>query len=422
VEKPQPEPGPSRGAPAANHSSEEWVEVRGKGKGKGKTSKGLAGQHSECSGGAANPKSVAPSSLRAVWAKDKRCLGCGSEAHWIASCPVVHPQRNTQKNIKQGVTGSTPAKPCSSSSAGRKGSRPPGAPGSKPVATPRKGAGEKRPRDAAPTGETPPAKRPVQKHSYAAVAAGSVEMAIVSKEKSHISIKCFNKLRDSVEDRFMEMLDQRVVPLSVEKWSYTPKTASIHLADSASVQEVRRIVEQAGCIIMEMSALEQQRKPTTVLVGLVTGTAARSPRETLERCLKFEKDRRGIPGRLEFYSLVELPSGNALLRIVVDDDAKEAMKEHGYHLRVGASGSVLFGDHRLRMKVDEHTRQEKINDLERQIEAGKKQLIALSKDKRELLEAETESVGSLGVSGLEVDEVMQGDNEEPIADVAAVDD
>ena len=93
------------------------------------------------------------------------------------------------------------------------------------------------------------------------------------------------------------------------------------------------------------NALLDERKPTKVLTGLVSGPAASRDRTTLERLIMFEKKRVGICGRMEYHSAtIVQKSGNLLLRIVTDKDALEGLKKVDFELRIGASGKVKFSD------------------------------------------------------------------------------
>ena len=381
----------------------------GKGKGQGKGNRDRRGERS----GKTASLPVVPASLRDTWIKEKRCLACGSENHFVRECPVPTPKdnkTNKQGNAQDGQPtqpsgkGSSQKSSAEAKQAGGESKSSSSATASSGPST-SSGRGAKRSRDPTHTGVTPPAKKPLrQKFSYAAIAAGVAEMVIVTQDRTHISNKDFQKLRDAVEDRFIAMLNEGVVPLAVDKWSYSSTMATISIADSASVKEVERIVEASQFLLATKEDIENERKPTTVLTGLVTGSAARRSKEELERFIKAEKARLAIPGRLDFNSTLPIAkSGNLLLRIRVDDEAKERLSEVNNQLRIGASGQVKFEDERKKVVVNQQTRQERIRDLEKRIADEQEKIRQLCIERRDLEKAETESVGSMGMGTLHME-------------------
>ena len=148
---------------------------------------------------------------------------------------------------------------------------------------------------------------------------------------------------------------------------------------------------------------EEERKPHTILTGLVTGSAAARDREILERMIQAEKDRVKIPGKLQYHSAHKVASsGNLLLKILVDEDAEPRFKELSYQLRMGASGYVKFEDDRAKRKVDKRTRANQIETLESELEAEKKKLDERIKYLNQLKNSDNESVASMGLSSLNV--------------------
>ena len=193
--------------------------------------------------------------------------------------------------------------------------------------------------------------------------------------------------------------------------SSTSHFATCHVADDKSAGMIKELAESIGCVMVPKAELDAERKPVTILTGLLTGPASQRERPELERFLKHEKKRVTIPGRLEFYSLISVKrSGNKLLKIVVDDDTMERMRELDFQLRVGASGLVKFLDEREAKKTNKQTRANRIHELEKEMTGLKEKLIAIHKEKREL-EADTESVASLGLSGLVVDNAAMDTDE-----------
>ena len=75
-------------------------------------------------------------------------------------------------------------------------------------------------------------------------------------------------------------------------------------------------------------------------------------------------------------------------------------------LRIGASGYTKFEDAREGKKLNKSTsRQERIAELRRSIAEEKDRFTARCKELRDLEKAETESVGSMGVSNLDIADV-----------------
>ena len=101
-----------------------------------------------------------------------------------------------------------------------------------------------------------------------------------------------------------------------------------------------------------MLGCPESRAPeqTKVHKGLVQ--AALRERKVLERLLKFEAKRLGVNGRPEYHSSsIIQKSDNLLLRILVDEDAMENLKQVDFEMRIGASGKVKFSDDRASKKV-----------------------------------------------------------------------
>lgn len=348
-----------------------------------------------------------PDWLRKQWAEAKQCLGCGASNHYWRRCPL-HPDNKDKKGEKDDARPVVPSKSGSQTTSGpKKAGRCPASSGKTTGSTGKstgKTRGEKRSRDSAPTGSTPPAKaarKPEgKKFSYAAVTAGAAECVVVTKDHGHIAHKDFIKLRDAVEDRWLEIVSNGEKPFAVEKWSYSPTLATVFVSDEASGQVVKGFCEAAGLVLILKAELMEERKPTTVLTGLVTGSAAKRSREQLELFIKYEKENLGIGGRLEYYSTIETKGGNILLRILVDDEAKKDLSRHDFQFKIGASGLVKFEDEKRNKKVDASTRAEKLALLEKNIAANKKLLLDLTKARKEVEECETESIGSVGMSSL----------------------
>ena len=397
----------------------------GKAKAGGKGSQGQSPAAAGTGTASANPSGTASANpvtdtLRNMWRRERRCMQCGSENHFRANCPLTKeedPNRDratakggVQKNAKasqaqsrtKAVKGTATANPTRTATANS----------SRTATANSSTAGQKRKSHPGPTGSTPPSKKPARKHSYAAAASEATEMAIVTKDRGHIARRDFEAVRQAVEDKFIAQLNQNVVPLSIEGWNYTSHYATCYVADQESVVSLEEVVKSAGFILIKKETLAAERKPVTILTGLLQGPAARRERNEIERFLKFEQARVKIPGRIEFYSSIPIRrSGNTLLRIAVDDDAFSRMKELEFQLRIGASGQVRFEDERASKKTNKQTREVKIHELESSITDLKKKLITLAKEKRELESVETASVGTLGMSELNME--VDSNAEEP---------
>ena len=331
-----------------------------------------------------------PRAVMDVWKKEGRCYSCGSESHKKSSCPL-----GTAAAAK--VTPSTSAS--SSKSRRPKGK---GASAPKPASSDR---GVKRSRDPAPTGQTPPAKKPAtKKFSYAEAAANAHEMAIVTKEMGHVSKKDFDKLRTLVEDAWLRQLEEGKEPFEVDQWLYTSQLATFSVPNKNSLDEVGRIIHDQEFLVFPKHEILENRRPTTILTGLVTGPAASRDRTTLERLLKFEAERVGISGRMEYYSSHPIEkSGNLLLKILLDDRAMACLGERKFELRIGASGRVKFSDERADKKTSKAEKQKaEREELMRTFEEQKKAMKE-SLEKIRALQPDEESVGSMGVSNLSME-------------------
>ena len=193
----------------------------------------------------------------------------------------------------------------------------------------------------------------------------------------------------------MAQLEKGVEPFAVDAWFYSSTMATFSVPNDVSAGQVEMIVKAKGYLALPKNALPDERKPTKVLTGLVSGPAASRDRTTLERLIMFEKKRVGICGRMEYHSAtVVQKSGNLLLRIVTDKDALEGLKKVDFELRIGASGKVKFSDpsaEKKRAELEESSAADKIRIKERLAE-----LRALNE--------ETESIGSMGMSGMTVED------------------
>ena len=380
----------------------------GKAKAGGKGNQGQSPAAAGTGTASANPSGTASANpvtetLRNMWRREKRCMQCGSENHFRANCPLTKEENPNRER----ATAKGGAQKDATASQARSKTTVKGTASANPTRTAAANsytAGQKRKSHPGPTGSTPPSKKPARKHSYAEAAKEATEMAIVTKDRGHIARRDFEAVRQAVEDKFIAQLDQNVVPLSIEGWNYTSHYATCFVADQESVVSLDEVVKSAGLVLESKDSLIAERKPVTILTGLLQGPAAKRERHEIERFLKFEQKRVQLPGRLEFYSAIPIKrSGNTLLRIAVDDDAFSKLKELDFQLRIGASGQVRFEDERAEKKTNKQTREVKIHELESSIHALKNKLVTLAKEKRDLEKAETESVASLGLSALHME-------------------
>ena len=365
------------------------------------------------------PTTKVDPALRKAWLREGRCLACGSESHKVRDCALV-PPRDTTKTDKESVKDKQPMGSKSSNTKSPKGakpnaqalrSQPNGAKSTKDNVAKAgdngDGRGKKRKDPPAPTGATPPAKRSTKQFSYASVTEGSVEMVILTRRNTHIPASAMNELREKVELKWLDQLKNGETLVAVENWSYSTRLATVHLADHGSAAVVNAEAMKLELVLKSRRQYEEERKPYTILTGLVTGAAAAREREILERMIQAEKDRVKIPGKLQYHSAHKVASsGNLLLKILVDEDAEPRFKELSYQLRMGASGYVKFEDDRAKRKVDKRSRAKQIEELEAELEAEKNKLEERIKDLDQLKNSDTASVASMGLSGLNV-----GDND-----------
>ncbi|MEO0804505.1 MAG: hypothetical protein AAFY57_19890, partial [Cyanobacteria bacterium J06642_2] len=266
-----------------------------------------------------------------------------------------------------------------------------------------KDRGAKRTRDSAPSGLTPPAKS-ARNFSYAKATAGAIEVVALNCEGSHVSKKDFEELEKLVFKLWSDQLEKGEDTVAVDKWTYSTKMAIIFVADSRSVKQVAKEADKLGITLKSRADVEAERRPTVILSGLITGQAAKCERPEIERFLKAEVKRVSIPGRLHYFQAYNTKGDNQLLKIIVDDEAEERLKELDYQLRMGASGLVKFQDERASKKVDPRSRKIRLEQLQTEIEREKKGLMQKMKILRDLERVETESVGSMGLGSLNVDD------------------
>ena len=386
-------------------------------RGKGKAGPG-AGDRSLRGGGAKTLPSV-PAHLRRKWIQEQRCLACGDERHRVADCPVAKsvpadPEKKTPAlstgKAQEPVPSTSQGSSTSSSKSSSKGKSKKNGPRS----VPRSEAGSnaslastsspavKRPREPEKSGLTPPAK--VTKHSYAMASAGSTKVALVTPQMETITRRCYEEIRSKLDDRWFQLLDEKLDPFTIEGWDYTPRLASVIVKDKRSYDEVKAVAASFGVTVTSVDDLEQSRRPYTKFTGLLGLPVSRRPKDDIKRLLEYEVKRLQIPGTITIHSGVSIQgSGNVLLTLRVYEDAEVKFKELDCTLTFGASGNVKFEDPRLKHVVDASTRRQKRLELEKQIEIEREKLKAKVKRLREMEKAETDSVASMGMSNLSME-------------------
>jgi hypothetical protein len=288
--------------------------------------------------------------LKTVWFREGRCLVCGSEKHRRAVCPSA--VSSPKPGRGPGQTATAPK--------GSKGFQNPSGPNIKPhVGQPGASGsgvqGEKRGRAATPhvpSGFTPPMKkasRSTSKNSrtsrftYAQTASGAWELAILQKDgKSHISKKDFEDIQVKMNEAFFISLEKGERVPSVNSWNYTPRVAVVAFTCAESRDAVATSVTDMGFALRELGELMEERRPTMILSGLITGPTAGLGDEKFPILLKQQKQLHKIDGRLEVQDTFLTKGDNRIIRLLVDDVAMEGMKQLGYELFFAMSGAVLF--------------------------------------------------------------------------------
>ena len=396
---------------ATNEDSEPFTVVSRKKKGKAQVTQSMKpaekGSQPEVRAKAASHRSTVPDELRLMWQKEKRCLGCGSERHFIRACPAV-PQRRQPAQSAATKT-NAPARDSQSKATAVKPKVSQTKEQTVTKATEKPEVGVKRKRDSAQSGQTPPPKKPVyKKHSYASVSATAVEFAIVTKGEAHISRKEFENVRKAVDDEWFSQFMNGDPSFTVETWQYSSVLAMFSVPDDISVKQVTEIVNKSGLLAIPKAKLLEKRRPTTILTGLVTGPAAKRDKAVLSRVIEHQKTKHKIRGRLEIYDgFGVVKSGNLLLKLLADDVAMEDLQRIDFELHFGASGKVKFTDETADKKITPESRKRRLKELEASLDEHRKRAQEILPKKRELeklLDEPLESVGSCGMGSLSVED------------------
>ena len=357
--------------------------------------------------------------LKREWRRIGACFLCGSKSHKLVGCKLYDADR-AKRNEAERARRSEKSKEDNA----------------KPMVG-KTGRGTKRGRsDVGPSGDTPPSKKPgtnqktpdikiaKKKFSYAEAAMGAKEMVFLTKEKNHIGRKEFQAIQDAVDDMYLEALKKgKEKPLDPEKWNYNSSFATVYLADDKAVEAVRTVVDKLGLEMMDIEDLKEIRRPTKMFTGLLTGAAARRDKTILEEYVKHEARMKNITGRMEIAGEMMCASGNKILRLKVDDIAEEGLSRCNYELSIGTSGKVKFTDVRDKSTKGGYAeRARRAEELLKKIRDEKAKIAAREVElEEEISKAEEASIGSCGMSSLNVEdtagEKMEADNLETVNEV-----
>ena len=351
--------------------------------------------------------------LKREWRRSGACLLCGSKDHKLVGCKLYNADHDRSK-----------AKGATSSDKPGKGSN------IKPNEG-KTGRGTKRGRtDAGPSGDTPPSKKPGisqktpdmrsarKKFTYAEAATGAREMVFLTTEMNHIGRKEFQAIQDAVDDMAFDAVKKGGdKPMNPEKWNYNSSYATVYLADDKTVSIMKTVVDKLGLRMMNIEDLKIIRRPTKMFTGLLTGAAARRDMGVLEEYVKYEARTRNIIGRIEVAGEMPCSSGNKILRLKVDDIAEEGLRRCNYELYIGTSGKVKFSDVRDKSTSGGNfERKQRTEELLQKIKEDKAKIAAREAEIAEISKAEEASIGSCGMSNLQVEdtegEKMEAENTE----------
>ena len=365
-------------------------------------------------------------SLKSLWRKEGRCFVCGSESHKIAECPNKsdsHQSSGGASGKGAGVSTGSKSNPKPRAKTTESNTRSSG---------PADQTGRKRQRSAlsaTASGFTPPAKKSTpnpsgkeatkstksQRFSYAKAAAGAKQLAILRQDGSHIARREFGALQVEMNKEFMEILRADGWVPSVDEWIYSSTTAVVSISDARSCEAITDGIKKLGFEVKDLEELREERRPTKILSGLITGPTAKFDETVLAELLKHQIKEHKIAGRIEAADKIPTKAGNAILRLRVDDIAMQRLQELEFTLRFAMAGRVLFQE----VKQDKTTKvnKEPISDLQARRDEIQKRLDELEKEKAAELEslaaveaerAELASVSSMGLSGLSVTEEQAG--------------
>lgn len=236
-------------------------------------------------------------------------------------------------------------------------------------------------------------------------------MAVVNDDDGHISKESWTKLQSAFLAENVRRLNAGENMIYVDKFSYDTNLAEIHFTRGESIPTVADLVKTFNLKLVGKEDLLQRRRPTKLMSGLITAPAASLPDETLTKAFKQEVLASKVDGRLEFVSTVTVArSGNKILRILVDDIAVQSLGARGNTLNLMGMGEVLFSDVKGQNTTLNKTAanlQSKARDLEERRKRLAEETEALKAAEEKLEnERESQSVGSCGISGMNIGVAM----------------
>ena len=281
--------------------------------------------------------------------------------------------------------------------------------------------GEKRSREPAVSGYTPPLKRNAKReHSYATVAAEATELVIRNAEGKHITKDKLRELEQVLNDDYLDQIlkgEEVQIPL-VEKWDHTATVATVKCIGQYTEDAIRAAAPKVSVKIMSRSSWEAQKRPTKFITGLVTGATANQPKEKLVKLLEVQAKLEKIPGKIELIQTFKTQRPDSIIiKLLVDDIAEARLVEMGNTLRFGFSDKILFEDVKPKTttKVNVPSVPEKaaaasrVSQLESEIDFHRARLTQKMKDKEEaelLAGSETGSVSGR-LTRLEIEEMEE---------------
>ena len=410
--------------------------------------------------------------LKALWRKKGACFACGSESHRIAQCSIraemstakelakegkkareKRPKKaKAKKTVNSAVTetggtgthqtgqateaiGTAPWIKVTRGKVTKKGAPAPATVAGTNAATMTTSKvtvtkddatqlrGKKRTRDTTPSGLTPPPKKSTAEHgarpntfykrafNYARVTSGAREMVILRKDGGHITQKAYLEIIEPLEKILQESLENDGTPFQVDGSEYNTQLATITPVDEAST---RRIAEHVNCMgydFKEKSEVMEARRPSKMMSGLAKGISANLNLEVLNKYVQHFKTSKGITGSMEIVSSMTTKTNNAILKLKVDDLAAAGFLTEGNTLRLGMAGLVLFCD--IQPETAQRVNNPKLKtesllaDLDGQIAVARARIETLQQKKVDL-----SSVGSVGLSGLNMDTEEEGETNE----------
>jgi hypothetical protein len=292
---------------------------------------------------------------------------------------------------------------------------------------PGRGRGRKR-RSGDRTGLTPQAKRrsparkdgpqgPTSKNpkterfSFAEMAAGAQVAALVREDKSHVTRQVFEEVQEGLNKMFVLSAKQNEYIPDVERWTYSTTYATVAVSDDKSWKTLRSLVFKMGFLLIPQEELIESRAPTRIYSGLIKGPTAKLSEDDLGELVKRQALTNGIKGRFEVINTVAITSsGNKILRLRVDDRAREGFERVKCELRLAMAGRIRFTDVKSvntlenKRSKGKASAEQRLGELELEI-AKQRAVIAELEEVETAMEHETSrsAASSLGMSNLRVD-------------------